>query len=168
MNTEKSIIEFAMTMELQGQKFYESFMDQAENETAKLLFKSLAQTEKEHYEILKAQYDSLNEKGKWLDLSDKLEQNPDQLLFTKRKETENFSADKLHSHADLSILRMAYLIENDFAEYYQKAADQTKDPIGKKILLTLCEWENEHRRLFHEEYQEAMQNNWFDQGFSPF
>ncbi len=168
MKTEKDIIEFAMAMELQGQRFYQSFVDQVENETAKMWFKSLAETEKEHYDILKKQFDSLNDQGEWLDISDELSKNPDQSLFNERKENENLEVKKLHSHADLSILRMAYLIENDFAEYYKKAAEQTEDPQGKKLLMTLFEWENEHRRLFHEEYQQAMQDNWFDQGFSPF
>ncbi|RQD70103.1 MAG: rubrerythrin [Tindallia sp. MSAO_Bac2] len=168
MKSEKDIIEFAMTMELQGQRFYQSFADQVENETAKIWFKSLAETEKEHYEILKKQYDSLNDNGEWLDISKEIENNPDQSLFDQRKQNEKLDAEQLHSHADLSILRMAYLIENDFAEYYKKAAEQTKDPKGKKLLTTLFEWENEHRRLFYEEYQQAMQSNWFDQGFAPF
>lgn len=168
MKTEKDIIKFAMTMELQGQRFYQSFADQVDNETAKVWFKSLAETEKEHYEILKKQLDSLNDHGEWLDISDEVSKNPDESLFEKRKLNENVHEKNLHSHADLSILRMAYLIENDFAEYYKKAAEQTDDPKGKKLLTTLFQWENEHRRLFHEEYQQAMQTNWFDQGFAPF
>lgn len=168
MNNPKEIIAFAMNMEKQGQKFYESFASQVTNPEAKKWFEILADTEKEHYEILEKQYKQLDQDGTWIDLEGMAPEN-DPALFQQRKEAEEMDpSEQKYSLSDLSVLRMAYLIENDFAEYYRKAMDQMEDPDGKRMLNTLFEWENEHRRLFHDEYKKAMELNWFEQSFAPF
>jgi len=168
MNSPKEIIAFAMNMEKQGQKFYESFVQQVDNTDAKGWFETLAETEKEHYEILEKQLNQLNEGTGWMSL-DEYKPDNDPKLFQKRKQTEDVDPNEnKYTLSDLSVLRMAYLIENDFAEYYLKAIDQVDDEEGKNLLKTLYEWENEHRRVFHEAYKQAMQSNWFEQGFAPF
>ncbi len=168
MNNSKEIIAFAMNMEKQGQKFYESFAQQVDNAEAKKWFEVLAETEKEHYELLETQLAQMETDGSWVNL-DNFVMNSDPTLFQKRQGAEGVDAtEQKYSLSDLSVLRMAYLIENDFAEYYQKAMNQVAEPEGKKILKTLFDWENEHRRVFHDAYKEAMEYNWFEQGFSPF
>lgn len=168
MKNSKEIIAFAMNMEKQGQKFYESFAGQVEHPEAKKWFEILAATEKEHYEILEKQYQQLSHDGTWLPV-EALAADLDADLFEARSQREKFDPDNAkHSLSDLSVLRMAYLIENDFAEFYKKAIDQVADEDGKKMLQTLFEWENEHRRIFYDEYRKSMESNWFEQGFSPF
>jgi rubrerythrin len=63
---------------------------------------------------------------------------------------------------------MAYLLENDLAEYYLKLSEKTEDPEGKNMLKTLSDWEIEHRNMLHTEYKELMESNWFDMGYEPF
>lgn len=168
MNNPKEIIAFAMNMEKQGQIFYESFAQQVDNPEAKRWFEMLAETEKEHFELLESQLKQLNDGEGWMSL-DKFQANNDPGLFHKRKEAEGVDpSENKYTLSDLSVLRMAYLIENDFAEYYLKAMKQVEDVEGKKMLETLYEWENEHRRVFHEAYKQAMEANWFEQSFSPF
>jgi rubrerythrin len=164
----KEIIAFAMNMEQQGQKFYESFMHQVDNPDAKKWFEILADTEKEHYEILKKQLDQLNTDGAWL-LPEDITSINDPELFQRRQASEAVDPkEQKYSLSDLTVLRMAYLIENDFAEFYKKSIDQVEDAAGKQMLHTLFEWENEHRRIFYDEYKKAMESNWFDQSFAPF
>jgi rubrerythrin len=168
MNNPKEIIAFAMNMEKQGQKFYESFINQVDHPDVRKWFEILADTEKEHYEILEKQYEQLDQKGSWKSLQEfQISDQPN--LFQSRRDAEKLNPSALkHSLSDLSVLRMAYLIENDSAEFYQKAMEKVDDPEGRKILKSLFEWENEHRRLFHEEYRKAMESNWFEQSFYPF
>ncbi|MEN1761034.1 ferritin family protein [Anoxynatronum sibiricum] len=168
MKSSKEIIAFAMNMEKQGQKFYESFADQVDHPEAKKWFEVLAETEREHYEILEKQYEQLDNDGTWLPI-ESLTADMDPGLFESRSQREQIEpGDAKHSLSDLSVLRMAYLIENDFAEFYKKAMDQVSDEVGKQTLRTLFEWENEHRRTFYNEYRKAMESNWFEQGFFPF
>ncbi len=168
MNGAVEILKLAMSMERQGQRFYEGFADQVESPVVKALFHSLAKTEEEHYNILKNELDKLAAGGQWSPVGE-LKPSIERSLFDIRLEAEKLTTEKLAmSHSDISLLRMAYLIENDFAEYYQKAMNYTEDENGKKILEMLYNWENEHRRVFYEEYKRAMDDYWFDQSFSPF
>lgn len=168
MKNPKEIIAFAMNMEKQGQKFYESFVQQVDHPDARRWFETLAETEKEHYEILEKQLKKLNDETGWMSLEE-FQVGNDPSLFEKRQQAEDVDPNEnKYSLSDLSVLRMAYLIENDFAEYYLKAMNQVDDEEGKKMLKTLYEWENEHRRVFHEAYKQAMEANWFEQSFAPF
>jgi rubrerythrin len=42
---------------------------------------------------------------------------------------------------------MAYLIERDFAEFYEMAAQKSEGE-ARKVLEMLAEWERGHERLF--------------------
>ena len=168
MKNALDILQFAMDMELQGQNFYASFSDKVENPVSKKMFESLAKEERRHYDILKKEYENIEVNQEWSG-TENLDEFKGENIFEVRKEAEDISTEDLKSStSDISILRMAYLIENDFAEFYKKAVDNTEDPKGKKMLETLYEWENEHRKVFYEEYQKAMKDNWSDQGFAPF
>ena len=57
---------------------------------------------------------------------------------------------------DLPILRMAYLIEHDFAEFYEKAAAQAEGT-AKKVLTMLANWERGHEELFKQLHDKAFQ-----------
>jgi len=57
---------------------------------------------------------------------------------------------------DLSILRMAYLIERDLSEFYEMAA-ATMEGTAKEALTMLAEWERGHERLFKELHDKIFQ-----------
>ncbi len=61
-----------------------------------------------------------------------------------------------HSLNNMAIMRMAYLIENDFAEFYKKASEKADSSEVKMLLSTLAEWENKHRELFYTAHQELI------------
>jgi rubrerythrin len=48
---------------------------------------------------------------------------------------------------DLPVLRVAYLIERDFAEFYESAADEAKGE-AREALLMLARWERGHEAFF--------------------
>ena len=57
---------------------------------------------------------------------------------------------------DLPVLRMAYLIEHDFVEFYENAASQTTGE-AKQVFLMLSQWERRHERLFKEFFDRAFE-----------
>jgi rubrerythrin len=48
---------------------------------------------------------------------------------------------------DLTVLRMAYLIERDFAEFYETAAQKVEGEASKALTI-LARWERGHEKLF--------------------
>ena len=58
--------------------------------------------------------------------------------------------------ADLPVLRMAYLIERDFSEFYQQAASKAEGE-AKSVLEMLARWEAGHERLFKRMHDEAFE-----------
>ena len=57
---------------------------------------------------------------------------------------------------DLPILRMAYLIERDFSEFYEMAASKTEGD-AQKALTMLATWERSHERLFKKLHDEIFE-----------
>ncbi|HIP88812.1 MAG TPA: rubrerythrin, partial [Thermococcus paralvinellae] len=51
-------------------EFYEKAAKEAKDEAVKKIFLELAKVEKAHYELLKAQYDSIMKTGIWMDYLD--------------------------------------------------------------------------------------------------
>lgn len=57
---------------------------------------------------------------------------------------------------DLPVLRTAYLIEKDFAEYYENSAKLVTGE-GRKVLETLAKWERGHESLFKKMHDQAFE-----------
>jgi rubrerythrin len=57
---------------------------------------------------------------------------------------------------DLPVLRMAYLIERDFAELYDQASLKIEGET-RRVLQMLAAWEHAHERLFKELHDRAFE-----------
>ena len=57
---------------------------------------------------------------------------------------------------DLPVLRTAYLIERDFAEFYEMAAKKATGA-AKQILELLAQWERDHEKLFKQTHNKAFE-----------
>lgn len=165
-NTLKALA-YAIEMEKEGEHFYRSNMERVQSSKVKMVFQNLAEMEKEHHSILLNQYNEISSGKPWLNLK---EASSDQAnMFTGREKKEHIPQSELESSlGDISVIRMAYLLENDLAEYYLKLSESIEDPKGKEMLKTLSEWEIEHRNMLQTEYKGLMENNWFDMGYEPF
>jgi rubrerythrin len=54
------------------------------------------------------------------------------------------------------VLRMAFLIERDFAEFYETTAGQAQGE-AKQVLTMLAQWERGHEKLFKHFYDRAFE-----------
>ena len=168
MDNTLKILQYAMTMEKQGQQFYLKYKDEIEGKRFKETFENLAKVEEEHYHLLKEQYEIFKAHGKFEALDIQLDKGDK--IFEKALKTEQSMLDPETDYSlnNMAILRMAYLIENDFAEFYRSAVEKTTSPEAKRLLSILAEWENNHRKMFYKDYQELMEANWGEQRFAPF
>ncbi|OGO77888.1 MAG: hypothetical protein A2Y23_03995 [Clostridiales bacterium GWB2_37_7] len=166
MSDALNILAYAIKREEQGEQFYLANISKVNSKATRSILEALAEMEKEHAVLLKSRYESLSKNGQWLPV---LEDIKGASFFQVRYEVEKTTKADLQSDlSDITILRMAYLIENDLAEFYNKAAESIDNPEGKKLFLALSEWEVEHKNALYKVYLEHFHENWFDAGFSPF
>ncbi|KNF07279.1 rubrerythrin [Gottschalkia purinilytica] len=155
MKKYEQVIRYAMQMELDGSSFFKEKAGQVLSETAKELFLTLADVEMDHYNFLKKHLDKYMENdtfeidGSFADI--------DKDIFEKRAEKEHVDAALKESDVpDITILRMAYLIERDYKEFYEKASKEADDPVIKELFEMLSGWEAGHESIFKEEYDRRM------------
>ena len=110
------------------------------------VFKQLAAEEQKHIEFIQAQINALD-KGEAPDTSIGVELQKDG-FFSQRAESEMLDQTMLEAMVpDLPVLRTAYLIERDFADFYEMAAGKSEGQ-AKEVLQMLARWERGHERLF--------------------
>lgn len=151
----KNIIRYAMERELQGVDFFRQQAEKVNLASAKDMLLRLSEIEMDHYEYLKEQLDHFEQYKKFKEVDFDLDREKN--IFEDRSEAEQLDQQMTESMIpDMSVLRTAYLMEKDFAEFYQDAADQSDDENANKLFSTLALWERGHERMFKQEYQRLM------------
>ncbi len=168
MQSTLHILEYAMTMEKQGQQFYQKYQDEIEGERFRETFADLARVEEEHYFILKKAHEKLQERETLESITEELSGGDTIFENILQQEKAMLDPEADISLNDMAVLRMAYLVENDFVEFYRSVAEKTTSPQAKTLLSTLAEWENKHKDLFYREYRDLMEAKWGEQQFAPF
>lgn len=142
----RKIYEYALQREHEGKRFFAQNAERLTHAAAAGAFEQLAAEEQKHIEFIQAQIDALDSGGTPnIALGAKLEEEG---FFSQRAESEMLDQTVVESMVpDLPVLRMAYLIERDFAEFYEMAARKSEGE-AKEVLQMLATWERGHERLF--------------------
>ncbi|SHH18304.1 ferritin family protein [Thermosipho atlanticus] len=164
----EDILKVAENFEIEGFKFYKEKKEEVKNKLAKEVLEFLQEMEREHTEYIRKIRKALEEEGEIpvAPLDTTKDFFNERLKDQKIEETP--SEDDIK---DLSILRMALLIEKDFVIYYDKAAERAKvmeDKTLESILINLREWEKGHVKLVKELISRIFEKNRLDLGFYPF
>ncbi|MDO5689765.1 MAG: ferritin family protein [Tissierellia bacterium] len=148
-------IKFAMGMEMDGHNFFKEKASMFANATTRGLFEKLAQVELGHYEYLKKELDRyVEDASSYVVDTEFMEQEGTENIFKEREKSEHLDTTLTQSDVpDMTILRMAYLIERDFAEFYEEAAEDIEDERLKELFKKLAEWEYTHESIFKTEYK---------------
>jgi rubrerythrin len=141
----RRIYEYALQREHEGKRFFESNAERMSHAAAAGIFRRLAGEEQKHIEFIERALKTLDagegESGSGVELAAGER-------FAQRAESEMLEQTVIESMIpDVSILRMAYLIERDFAEFYEMAAAKA-DGQAQTTLAALARWERGHERLF--------------------
>ena len=137
------ILEYALEREYEGKRFFIENAARLQNAAAQGAFKAIAAEEQKHIDFIAAQIAAQN-----AGVSAEMPELPKAGFFAERAENENVEQSVAEAMvADLPVLRMAYLIERDFAEFYAMAAARTEGE-PQKVLQMLAHWEAGHERLF--------------------
>jgi len=151
----RKIYEYALQREQEGKRFFEQNAARLSHATAVGVFKNLAAEEQKHIEFIQGQIDAL-QKGAPASsaLGVKLEQTG---FFSQRATSELLDQTIAEAMVpDLPVLRTAYLIERDFAEFYEMAAQKSEGE-AQKVLKMLADWERGHEVLFKRIHDKAFE-----------
>ena len=140
------IYQYALGREREGKRFFEENAERIQHAAARQAFKVLAGEEQKHIEYIQRQIDLLDQgKGSNPVVEHDLEPAG---FFDQRAASEAIDQTTLEAMVpDLPVLRLAYLIERDFAEFYEGAAAKAEGE-ARKVLETLAYWERRHEELF--------------------
>jgi len=148
----RKVLEYALQREHEGKRFFEQNAARLQNAAAVGAFKAIAAEEQRHIEFIQAQLDALA--GGTISAPEL----PSAGFFADRADSESIVDTVAESMvADLPVLRMAYLIERDFAEFYAQAASKAEGE-AKMTLTMLANWETGHERLFKHMHDKAFEN----------
>jgi rubrerythrin len=148
------IYEYALQREHEGKNFFETNAARMSHAAAASIFRQLAAEEQKHIQFIEAAIQALDSQ----DAGSGIETWPAEAdLFARRAESELIDQTVIESMIpDVAILRMAYLIERDFAEFYEMSAAQAEGK-ARTTLSALAQWERGHERLFKDLHDRVFQ-----------
>lgn len=151
----RKIYEYALQREYEGKRFFEQNAERLSHAAAVGVFKQLAAEEQRHIEFIQGQIDALDRgQASSAALGEEMERAG---FFSQRAASEALDQKVVESMVpDLPILRMAYLIERDFTEFYTMAAQKTEGE-ARMVLEMLARWEHGHELLFKQFHDKAFE-----------
>jgi rubrerythrin len=151
----RKVYAYALQREHEGKRFFEEHADRMSHASVVSVFRQLAAEEQKHIEFIEAQIAALDEGAQpSQELGVALEEEG---FFSERAESEGLEQTVIEAMVpDLPVLRMAYLIERDFAEFYEMAAGRAEGE-AKRTLQMLARWERGHEKLFKQLHDQTFE-----------
>ncbi len=149
------IYEYALSREYEGKRFFEENARRLTQAAAVNAFLQLAGEEQKHIDFVLDQIKAIKEgmQGN-VEYGIQLERAG---FFSQRAQSEIIDQSVAEAMVpDLPVLRMAYLIERDFAEFYESMAGQSSGE-AQQVLAMLAQWERRHERLFKQFFDRAFE-----------
>jgi rubrerythrin len=150
------IYQYALQREYEGRDFFRNNAKRFGHAAVIGVFENLAAEEDKHITFIQGLIDALQGKV----VSDALsgEALEGAGFFSARAQSEALDQTVIEAMVpDLAVLRTAYLIERDFAEFYEMSADKVEDQVAKKSLQMLGRWERQHEKLFKMMHDKAFE-----------
>ena len=143
------IYTYALQREHEGKRFFEENAARVSHASVVGIFERLVREEQSHIVFIEGLLKRLEE-GQEASVEDLAGDLPldETGFFAQRAATEMIEQTTAESMTpDLPVLRMAYLIERDFAEFYEMAAARAAGE-AQEALNLLARWERSHEALF--------------------
>lgn len=153
MNLRK-IYTYALQREHEGKRFFEQSAERMTHAAVVGAFQRLAREEEKHITFIEGLLEALG--------SDVTSETADvdleeEAFFSERAASEMLDQTVAESMVpDLSVLRMAYLIERDFVEFYEATAERAEGE-AQEALKKLATWERGHARFFKQLHDTAFE-----------
>jgi rubrerythrin len=152
----RKVYEYALQREHEGKDFFARNAARFGHAAVVSAFQKMTDEEQKHIEFIQALIHGLDAgSGSGMAVGAQLDAEG---LFSQRAESEMLDQTVVESMVpDLSVLRMAYLIERDFAEFYEMAAGRVAEDTAREALEMLARWERGHEELFKKMHDRAFE-----------
>lgn len=150
------IYEYALQREREGRDFFRNNAARFGHAAATGVFHKLAEEEEKHITFIEGLIAALQSRGaEGLKVGEDMDREG---FFSERAEAELLDQTIIEAMVpDLPVLRTAYLIERDFAEFYETSSERVEDEMAKKSLQMLARWERQHEKLFKAMHDKAFE-----------
>jgi len=150
----RRIYRYALQREYEGKHFFEQNADRMNHAAVVGAFRRLAEEEQRHIDFIQGLLDALEQANSQQEGDTGWQREG---FFSERAASEMLDQTVVESMVpDLAVLRMAYLIERDFAEFYQSAAERTEGE-ARAALEMLARWEQGHAEFFQRLHDTAFE-----------
>jgi rubrerythrin len=151
----RKVYDYALQREHEGKRFFEQNAERLSHAAAQSAFRRLAAEEQKHIEFIQGLLDALD-KDVPRDTAVAVELEREG-FFSQRATSELLDQTVLEAMVpDLPVLRTAFLIERDFAEFYEMAASKAEGE-AKEALEMLAQWERGHEAFFRRIHDKAFE-----------
>lgn len=156
-NAAIEVLKMALLLERQGMAFYEQVAGQTRSPAVRELFRTLAEEEKKHAEMLSERGGpAAAARGAVPDTLAKLVLSGD---IRKQIGAASYEAAAISAAIDM---------ENKAVALYSQRAGKAADPAERDLYQWLADWERGHQRFLARINQELLEEIWQDSGFWPF
>lgn len=156
----------AMQAENEGQHFYMMAAQTTQDPKGREVFERLAKEEKDHFEFLRAQYESVLRTGR-PDVNLKLGPRTD-LLGPSPIFSPALRSRVKDAHYEMTALAVGITLEKSAQEYYSAQAEKATDPTIRSFFGELAAWEAGHYHALLAQQDELKEDYWAGAGFAPF
>ncbi len=151
----RKIYEYALQREHEGKNFFLTNAERLHHAAAQGAFRQLAGEEQKHINFIESMIKALDQGRSAGQVVADLK--AEDSFFSRRAISEGVEQTVIEAMVpDLPVLRMAYLIERDFAEFYEMAASKTEGE-ARQVLEMLGHWERGHEQLFRMFHDKAFE-----------
>ncbi len=142
---EVKALRVAMEAERSASQAYARAAKATKDPRGRDMFEQLSEFERNHFEKLREQLKSLQDKGQWTVYRGTSLKKPRALEAPKLPKGED-------TLGDMEALKIAIREEKKAKGYYRSMAELTKDPRGKEMYKKLAEEEALHEKLLNDQY----------------
>jgi rubrerythrin len=144
------IFEYALNQEETGKSFFQSSLQRMGWGAAVDAFLHLIKEEEKHILFIRKILDTLRE-GRIETLKNITDQEISKVDFFDERARKEFLQERLYESMvpDITVFNVAWLIEKDLSEFYEKMANQTEG-YAKEAFSLLAGWERGHERFFRD------------------
>lgn len=128
--------------------FYREASKKDLDQETRAIVEKLALEEKEHFQVLERQYDSLVRSEKWITTADAL--RPEGLPEIEEEMTRQHQGlidEVAQADTTLAVLEIALRLEIEAKELFAGAAERSDSEEGKKVFERLARFEEGHEKL---------------------
>jgi len=150
------IYEYALQREREGRDFFRNNAARFGHAAATGAFHQLAEEEEKHITFIEGLIAALESRGaEGLMVGEDMDKAG---FFSDRAEAEMMDQTVIEAMVpDLPVLRTAYLIERDLAEFYETSSQSVEEEMAEKSLQMLARWERQHEKLFKAMHDRAFE-----------